>query len=99
MVYCTKCGTQNPDDAMKCLNCGAPLNETPNREYHRNRYRYEDDMCFGGRSHIWGIIIGIFIILIGISSLLGGNIWNELWPAFIILVGLVIVVNAIMRRH
>ena len=55
MVYCTKCGTQNPDDAVNCSNCGAPLRETPNREYRR--YRYEEDMCFGGRSHIWGIII------------------------------------------
>ena len=99
MVYCTKCGTQNPDDAVNCSNCGAPLRATPtpNREYRRTRY--EDDMCFGGRSHIWGIIIGIFIILVGVASLLGGNIWDKLWPAFIILVGAVIVVNALMRRR
>ena len=97
MVYCTKCGTQNPDDAVNCSNCGAPLRETPNREYRR--YRYEEDMCFGGGGHIWGIIIGIFIILVGVASLLGGNIWDKIWPAFIILVGLVIVANAFMRRR
>jgi CHASE2 domain-containing sensor protein len=55
-------------------------------------------MCFGGRSHIWGIVIGLFIITIGVSSLLGGNIWDKIWPAFIILVGLIIVANAVMRR-
>lgn len=31
-----------------------------------------DDMCFGGRSRtMWPLIIGVFIILIGLSSLLG----------------------------
>ena len=96
MVYCTKCGTQNADDAVNCSNCGAPLKPAPSKE--SRRYRYEDDMCFGGRSHIWGIVIGLFIIMIGVSSLLGGNIWDKVWPAFIILVGLIIVANAFMRR-
>ncbi len=97
MVYCTKCGTQNPDDALNCSNCGASLRETPNRDYRR--HRYEEDMCFGGRSHIWGIMIGLFIILIGVASLIGGNIWDKIWPAFIILVGFVIVANAFTRRR
>jgi len=96
MVYCTKCGTQNPDDAVNCSNCGASLKPAPYKEYRRARY--EDDMCFGGRSYIWGIVIGLFIIMIGASSLLGGNIWDKVWPAFIILVGLIIVANAFMRR-
>lgn len=96
MVYCTKCGTQNPDDAVNCSNCGAPLNPAPYRSYRR--YRAEEDMCFGGRSHIWGIIIGLFIVMIGVSSLLGGNIWDKVWPMFIILTGAIIVVNAFMRR-
>ena len=24
MVYCTKCGTLNPDTAINCSNCGTP---------------------------------------------------------------------------
>jgi uncharacterized membrane protein YvbJ len=95
MVYCTKCGTQNPDDAVNCSKCGAPLNPAPYRSY--SRYRAEGDMCFGGRSHIWGIIIGLFIVMIGVSSLLGGNIWDKVWPIFIILIGAIIVVNALRR--
>jgi uncharacterized membrane protein YvbJ len=96
LVYCTKCGTQNPDDAVNCSNCGASLKPAPYKEYRR--YRYANDMRFGGRSHIWGIVIGLFIITIGVSSLLGVNIWDKVWPAFIILVGLIIVANAVMRR-
>jgi len=96
MVYCTKCGTQNPDEAVNCSNCGASLKPVPYKEYRR--YKYEDEMCFGGRTHIWGIVIGLFIIVIGISSLLGGNIWDKIWPAFIILVGLIIVVNALTKK-
>jgi uncharacterized membrane protein YvbJ len=95
MVYCTKCGTLNPDDAVNCSKCGAPLNPAPYRSYRR--FRPEEDMCFGGRSHVWGIIIGLFIVMIGVSSLLGGNIWDKVWPMFIILIGAIIVVNALRR--
>ncbi len=96
MAYCTKCGTQNPDDAANCSKCGAPLNPAPYHEYRR--YRYEGGVFFGRRSHIWSIIVGLFIIMIGVSSLLGWNIWNMIWPLFLILIGGMIVVNAFMRR-
>ena len=96
MVYCTKCGTQNPDEAANCSNCGASLNPAPYKEYRR--YRSEDDICFGGRNYIWGILIGLFIVMIGVSSLLGGNIWDKVWPIFIILVGVVIVASSFMKK-
>ena len=28
-MYCQKCGTQNPEGANNCQNCGAPLNAAP----------------------------------------------------------------------
>jgi len=96
MVYCTKCGTQNPDEATNCSTCGASLNPAPYKEYRR--YRSEDDICFGGRNYIWGILIGLFIVMIGVSSLLGGNIWDKVWPIFIILVGVVIVASSFMKK-
>jgi hypothetical protein len=71
--------------------------EKPYTEY--GRYRYEEEMFFGGRTYIWGILIGLFIILIGVASLLGESIWDKIWPSFIIIVGLAIVVNAFMRRR
>ncbi len=100
MVYCTKCGTENDDEALTCKNCGASLRPPPYRSYTR---RYEDDLCFGRRGgSSWVIIIGIFIILVGISSILGEtlglNVWNLLWPFFIIGIGILIVVNALYRR-
>ena len=96
MVYCTKCGTQNPNDAITCSKCGASLNPAPYKEYRR--YRSEEGVCFGGRNYIWGIIIGLFIVLIGVANLLGGNIWDQLWPVFIILVGVIIIISAFMRK-
>ncbi|MHC4553411.1 MAG: DUF4190 domain-containing protein, partial [Planctomycetota bacterium] len=24
-MYCSKCGTQNPGNAIQCINCGSPL--------------------------------------------------------------------------
>jgi len=64
---------------------------------------YDRDMCFGRRSStFWPIIIGVFIILVGVSSLLGDTYrwlsWDRLWPIFIVVIGLVIVVNALSRR-
>ena len=32
MVYCTKCGTKNADDATMCVNCGASLYGTSAEE-------------------------------------------------------------------
>jgi uncharacterized membrane protein YvbJ len=102
MVYCTKCGAENANDAENCKSCGAPLHPPPYREY-RHRRRSEEDVCFGGRGGAtWGIIIGLFILIIGVSSLLGNAYawlaWDKLWPLFIILVALMIIVNSVMRR-
>jgi uncharacterized membrane protein YvbJ len=100
MVYCTKCGTENPDDATVCKNCGAPLNP-PIRSYGR-RDREMDDWCFGGRGrNAWPLIIGVFIILIGLSSLLDqvypwAN-FDNIWPLFLIALGLIIIYYRVQR--
>jgi uncharacterized membrane protein YvbJ len=108
LVYCTKCGTENKDDADTCLNCGASLHHTSSsiasptyRPVRRDRR--EDDICFGGRSNtMWPLIIGAFIILIGLSSLLEDTYawarFDNLWPLLVIGIGLIIVVNALQRR-
>ena len=49
MVYCSKCGTQNPDNATVCSNCGAPL-YTVGQQYpgsEREHYRRVEGECFG----------------------------------------------------
>ena len=97
MVYCTKCGTENPDDAEVCKNCGASLTTTtyrPSRRDHRVRH-------YRRNRTVWPLIIGAFLILLGVSSLFQGFYWlnwDRLWPLFLIVVGLIIVGNAYNRR-
>ena len=47
---------------------------------------------------MWGIIIGLFIIMLGVSNLLGGNVWDQLWPMFLILLGVIIIGSAFLRN-
>lgn len=99
MVYCTECGVENPDDALTCKECGATLNPPPYRSYKRRR---ENDICFSSRSgSLWGVLFGVFILLVGFSFLLenvyGWVAWDKIWPLFIIAVGLLVVFNALRR--
>jgi type IV secretory pathway VirB2 component (pilin) len=71
MVYCTECGEKNPDDAEFCVKCGVAL--YPERGHGRGWDRRDRDMCFGVPvgGHVWGIIIGLIIILWGMSHFVG----------------------------
>ena len=100
MVYCTKCGTENTDDAINCVNCGASM-QPPAYRRSRRDWDLEDD-CFGGRSRtMWPLFIGLFIIMIGLSSLLENTYswarFDNIWPFFLIALGLTIIYNRIQR--
>ena len=102
MVYCTKCGTENTDDVENCSNCGASLNP-PANQYRRRDWDYQDD-CFGGRrNQTWPIMIGLFIILIGLSNILDDIFpwatWDNLWGFFLIAAGLMIVYNITQKKR
>lgn len=108
MVYCTNCGTKNPDDAKICSKCGKPLYKPSAERYEEEtcfglpyeRRRYERDFCFGIPSTIWPLLIGVFIVIWGISILLGISFWwHNLWPMFLILIGLIIIASALFRRR
>ena len=98
MVYCTKCGTENPDDAEVCKNCGAsltPYTFRPERRDYEIRHYHR-------RGTIWPLVIGAFLILWGLSSLFEGFYWlnwDRIWPLFLIVIGLIIVGNAFNRRR
>ncbi len=100
MVYCTKCGTENLDNADICTNCGASLADRP------TRFRSNDqdlEMCFGGRSKTMApIIFGAIMILVGLSFLLERTFawinFENLWPLIIIAIGLMIVYNATQNQ-
>lgn len=100
MVYCTKCGTENEEDAQTCTNCGNDMK--PLAYKHRRKDWDMEDDCFGGRSRTtWPMLIGIFLILLGASTLLDDVYWwanfDTLWPLFIIAIGVLIITNAMKR--
>jgi len=95
MVYCTKCGSKNEEDAAVCVKCGASLVARP--AWRRERRRPTEQECFGlpHGGLIAGLVIGIIIILAGISSLPGIDIpW---WPFVIIIFGILILAGALYR--
>ncbi|MEM3442622.1 MAG: zinc-ribbon domain-containing protein [Candidatus Bathyarchaeia archaeon] len=109
MVYCSKCGTKNPDDATVCSQCGAPLYTVKERWHHR---RHEGE-CFGPEEECFGIPRGgaVLGLAIGLIILIAGFIWLlqqaqlipktvEFWPFAVIIFGILIIVGAIygLRR-
>jgi len=64
MVYCSKCGKKNEDDAEYCAKCGASLTGTRKGQEKEWDKRCEED-CSGGR-HGAPIFWGLVIILVGL---------------------------------
>jgi uncharacterized membrane protein YvbJ len=96
MVYCTKCGTNNADDAAVCVNCGAPLHGASSESKpYVGRVRYERE--FGSHRRggpIVGLIIGVIVIFIGLSLLLEQyDIVIPWWEIILILFGVYLVVR------
>ena len=102
MVYCTKCGTKNADDATNCVNCGNSLGQT-GREYPREsscfgpRERRTQDECFGlpFGGAIVSVIIGIFLIIIGLSIYYHIDIGSLMGPIVIIIIGILVIVGTL----
>jgi uncharacterized membrane protein YidH (DUF202 family) len=107
LVYCTKCGTKNEDDATVCINCGALLYGAGTEERHYRRYRrYEDDYyCYHRRGGAIGVLVfGIIIVIIGFALLLSTTYgrpidWNYLWAVIIILFGVWLLARALLWRR
>ena len=90
MVYCPQCGADNEEDTEFCVKCGAAM--YPVRGMRRREKR---DECFGlpHGGAIFGLFIGIIIILWGARELLGWNI--DIGAFAIIIIGLLVVAGAI----
>ena len=104
MVYCSKCGTQNPDTNTVCSNCGAPL-YTVGQRYagsDREHYRRMENECFGlpNGGMIVGLVIGVIIILAGLGLFLQAyGISIDIWPFIIIIFGVLIMLGALFGRR
>lgn len=105
MVYCSKCGTQNPDNATVCSNCGAPL-YTVGQKYagsEREHYRRVEGECFGlpNGGMIASLVIGLIIILVGVGLFLnvtyGINV--NLWPLILVIFGVLLILGALYGRR
>jgi ribosomal protein L40E len=105
LVYCSKCGAKNEDDAKVCVGCGASL-YVPKRVTRRRggdecfgpkeERRFEEE-CFGlphGGAFI-GIIFGFIILVLGFTWLVGINLWDYIGPLMAILLGILIIVGVI----
>ena len=98
MTYCTKCGTKNEEDAVVCVKCGASLVARP--AWRRERRRPEKE-CFGlpHGGAIVGLIIGIIIVLVGLSQvpdlLPEIDLGEYIWPFIIIVFGILIIAGAL----
>jgi hypothetical protein len=104
MVYCTKCGVRNPDDSEYCTSCGAAL-------YLRAQENVSDSSdCFGGDRDwdtecfglrrggaLFALVLGLLIIVAGVSALIGESLLQWIAPFFVIGIGLIIIVG-ILRR-
>ena len=103
MVYCTKCGTLNADDASVCANCGEPLHGTTaqSRPYER-RWQWEEYRKYHRRIGAFAALaIGLIIILIGFSALLA-EVYGVIipWGAIILIfIGALIIVAGIRTRR
>ncbi len=116
MVYCSKCGAKNEEDTEFCVKCGANLRAPPT--WRRERGRREkgekqekgekhEQECFGlpHGGAIIGIIIGIIVILVGISQV-PGLIPREVldvtdpifWPVILIAFGIMMVAGALYQH-
>ena len=104
MVYCPNCGTQNPDDAKYCNNCGYSLTGEK-RDTRREMDRRCEEACSGRTREgrwLWAIIlivIGLWIIFeVGLANVPGLPNWvynlNILWIIPVI-IGIIIVIAGI----
>ena len=64
MVYCTKCGKKNEDEAEYCSKCGASLTDKK-KDYEKEWDKLCEEECAGGK-HGAPIFWGIIVILIGL---------------------------------
>ena len=113
MVYCTKCGTKNEEGASHCAKCGANLEVSLEERFERGVEEWgeqfgkrTEEECFGlpHGGIIVGAIIGIIIIIVGLSfvpGLIPPDVREAteplFWAIIIIVFGILIIAGALYQ--
>ena len=95
MVYCVNCGANNPDGALNCVQCGRSIM----RVEQDNKWRGEK-VTFGMPHHLGGVLVGLFLIIIGLVFLFGEFVpmlAKIFWPLILIFVGATIILSGLYR--
>ena len=66
MVYCSKCGNKNDDDAKICGKCGASLDLSIKDRKNKKDDRCEEECAVGDHSPFAPIFWGLIVIIIGL---------------------------------
>jgi ribosomal protein L40E len=94
LVYCVNCGAKNPDDAAMCAQCGKSI-----MGVERGRTKREGEMCFGMPSHWGGILVGIFIVIVGVLLFYQqfAHISYDIWPLVLVFIGIAVLLGGLYR--
>ena len=94
MVYCVNCGAKNLDDAGVCAQCGKSI-----MTVERGRTKREGEICFGMPSHWGGIVLGIFIVIVGFLLLYQqfAHVSYDIGPLVLIFIGIAVVLGGLYR--
>lgn len=111
MVYCARCGNQNPDNSEFCNKCGASL-RAPMVNMPKQRDDRCEEECAGGRkgaSVFWGILVVVIGIAVLFWALNEGGLMMPAWissGSFVMLIGIIIAlalvvtgISIIIRRQ
>jgi len=98
MVYCTKCGNKNEEDMTVCVKCKEPLGS--HQSVKRERGQKENE-CFGlpNGGAIGGLVLGLIIVLWGVTSVLDIDFGSYLWALIIIIFGTLMVAGALYSMN
>ncbi len=105
MVYCAKCGAQNPEDARFCVQCGAPLYAPravgEKEEKHEKYEKSEEALGIRLSPKLFWLIIGLLIFFWGLNQLLESLFRFSLpfMSIALIVMGLYIIYRVLTRQR
>jgi hypothetical protein len=108
MTFCMKCGAEVPEGAEFCPKCGnqmtvsAAVGRRHRREEKQEKEEKEEKHEKGEKSgdRTGPLTGGLILIWLGISLYLAQTnyiVWDTWWPYFIIGVGVILIVQAVIR--